>query len=189
MAPEAAKEDPRVARTRAAVLAAGTELLVEQGVNGITVDEIVHRTGIAKTTIYRHWRSKSELVVEIVARQAFDFPSPDTGDALDDLRICLRALSAALAERTHRVALLGVLELSARDQDAAAAHGAFVATQASALTAVYGRAVETGRIPAERDAREVLESLVGPIVLRGLFLGEALADDEIDRLIERAAKP
>lgn len=105
-------EDRLVARTRAAVLAAGKELLVERGVQGIAVEDITRRTGIAKTTIYRHWPSKAELVLAIVAEQAFTFPGPDTGDVLEDLRLCLSAFSRSLAEPSNRVALLGVLELS-----------------------------------------------------------------------------
>jgi AcrR family transcriptional regulator len=57
--------DPRVARTRAAVLNAGIDLLAERGYPGFTIDAIVARTGIAKTTIYRHWPSRDSLLTAV----------------------------------------------------------------------------------------------------------------------------
>src|SRR5262245_48555365 len=54
--------DPRVERTRAVVLATAGELLLEGGTSHVTVDAIVSRSGVAKTTIYRHWPSRLELL-------------------------------------------------------------------------------------------------------------------------------
>ena len=56
--------DPRVARSRAAVLAATVDLLGELGHAGTTVEAIAERSGVAKTTIYRHWPSRAPLLID-----------------------------------------------------------------------------------------------------------------------------
>ena len=42
-------------------------LLIAEGVPGFSIDEICRRSGIAKTTIYRHWPSVHDLLVDTVA--------------------------------------------------------------------------------------------------------------------------
>ena len=58
--------DPRIARTRAAVVRAATDLLVEGGPSAVTVDAIVARSGVAKSTIYRHWESRDEILLSVI---------------------------------------------------------------------------------------------------------------------------
>ncbi|MDO9175716.1 MAG: helix-turn-helix domain-containing protein, partial [Actinomycetota bacterium] len=53
-------------RSRACLLAAATELLVETGVRGVTVDAVAERSGVAKSTLYRHWGSVQELLVDVM---------------------------------------------------------------------------------------------------------------------------
>ena len=52
--------------SRQAVLDATADLVAEVGVERTTIDEIANRSGVAKTTIYRHFASKQVLVVEAV---------------------------------------------------------------------------------------------------------------------------
>ena len=68
--------DARVARSRAAVLAAATELLVEGGPAAVTVDAVSARSGVAKTTIYRHWDSRDDLLVSVLEDAAPVLPEP-----------------------------------------------------------------------------------------------------------------
>ena len=58
--------DPRVARSRAKLLAAATEILIETGPSSVTVDAVAERSGVAKSTLYRHWESRSALLVDVL---------------------------------------------------------------------------------------------------------------------------
>ena len=64
--------DPRVARSRAAVISAATELLVDAGPNAVTIDAIVARSGVAKSTIYRHWASRDDVLLDVMEVCAAD---------------------------------------------------------------------------------------------------------------------
>ncbi|MGE2737502.1 helix-turn-helix domain-containing protein [Mycolicibacterium vaccae] len=47
-------------------MAAAFDILTQSGVGGFSVDEVVRRSGVAKTTIYRHWPSREALVLDAV---------------------------------------------------------------------------------------------------------------------------
>ena len=67
MRPLARSADPRVVSTRARVLEATMDLLVELGIRRITMTAIVERSGVSKATFYRHWTSLEDVVYDAVA--------------------------------------------------------------------------------------------------------------------------
>src|SRR3954470_7765928 len=84
----------RSARVRAAVLSATLEVLVETGYDGLSVDAVAARAGVHKTTVYRRWPTKAELVAAAAAdRSEQPVPVPDTG-----------SLAGALAALGHSIA-------------------------------------------------------------------------------------
>lgn len=58
--------DPRVARSRTAVIAATLDLLAERGITATTIEAVAERSGVAKTTIYRQWDRQPELVLDAI---------------------------------------------------------------------------------------------------------------------------
>ncbi|WMT40947.1 TetR/AcrR family transcriptional regulator [Paenibacillus sp. D2_2] len=54
--------DPRVTRTRRLLMDALTELIVEEGVEAITVREIVRKAEVNRSTFYLHFRDKQNIV-------------------------------------------------------------------------------------------------------------------------------
>ena len=66
---------PRLVDADAAILAAARELLAERGWDGMTLGDVAARAGVAKTTLYRRWPGKAELVVDAMA-ELFDTLEP-----------------------------------------------------------------------------------------------------------------
>lgn len=58
--------DPRVVRTRAAVLEAATTLFLRSGYGGTSMDEIAETAGVSKRTLYNNYAHKEELFREVV---------------------------------------------------------------------------------------------------------------------------
>ena len=56
----------RTQTTQQAILDATRELLAEGGVRKLTVEGVAARAGVAKTTIYRRWRSRDELALAVL---------------------------------------------------------------------------------------------------------------------------
>ena len=62
------KLPPDVTDARERILRTAYELFRNHGVSGIGVDRIVAEAGVAKTSLYRHFRSKDDLVLEVLER-------------------------------------------------------------------------------------------------------------------------
>src|SRR5712664_544992 len=58
---------PRSAQANRAIIDAIVELLVDRGYREVTIEAVAARAGVAKTTIYRRWPSKAEMVVEAIS--------------------------------------------------------------------------------------------------------------------------
>jgi AcrR family transcriptional regulator len=87
----------RTAQVRARILAATVELIARDGVTGFRYEEVAERAGTHKTSVYRNWPDRDELVVEALARYAeHEVPFTNTGNLRDDLVEFLLTLAAGL---------------------------------------------------------------------------------------------
>ena len=68
------------------MMCAARAILAERGVDGLTVDEVADQSGVAKSTIYRHFGSVDELILAAVDELIPNNPAPDTGSFERDLR-------------------------------------------------------------------------------------------------------
>ena len=76
---------PRSEEARRKALAAAVDVIVDKGVGDLTIEEVALRSGVAKTTIYRHWPERASLIIDTV-RSCFEHVStPDTGSLRGDL--------------------------------------------------------------------------------------------------------
>src|SRR5580658_8039511 len=88
--PRAESLDPRVLVSRERVLTTTLDLLMEAGLDQLTIDEISRRSGVAKTTIYRHWANRSALVIDACSQMTDgEEAAPDTGSLEGDVRAIL----------------------------------------------------------------------------------------------------
>ncbi len=109
--------DPRIARTRTRVLEAAWDLLTEVGFEGVTVDLVSERSGVARSTLYRHWRTKEEVLRDAFAARADASEEPTAGiDGQATLVSYARAVAAGLTDVWGRAALS--LALTAQDDPA-----------------------------------------------------------------------
>src|SRR3954452_22001281 len=90
--------DPRIIRTRSSVLRAATDLLVDGGPSAVTMDAIVARSGVAKSTIYRHWQSRDDVLVDVFAECAPNLEAPAPEVAFEP---ALRSLMASIVGYFH----------------------------------------------------------------------------------------
>lgn len=139
----------------AAILDATLEVLAEVGAASMTMDMVAARAGAGKATIYRRWPSKTELVIDAVARmkrRQVDLERlPDTGTLRGDLLGLFKPLSLEEQERKLKI-MTGLASLLSQDQVLAeAANNAVVQPWADAHIALMRRAVERGEVAACAD--------------------------------------
>ena len=158
--------DPRVERSRTKLLAAATELLVEAGPQALTVDNVAERSGVAKSTLYRHWPSRTALMIDVFRA---NMPCTPAIDASLGFEPCLREYMRALAESIGdpewarmlpalfalRQQLPEVDDLTEADHD----------EKVAVIRSVLDRGVAEGLIPAGLDPKAVALTLVGPMMM------------------------
>lgn len=170
MAEETAERAParrpggRNARVRARILAATTELVARDGIAGFRYEEVAERAGVHKTSVYRNWPDREELVVEAVLRYAEDLASvTDTGDLHRDLVDFLVALAGGL-ESPFGQTLEQALQHAGQAPAVQQAVGRILDQRVAAMRRRVDSAVEKGDLPPV-DSAFLGEMLSGPVHL------------------------
>ena len=102
---------PRSAQAHKAIIDATLELLAEEGYQGLSIEEVAARAGVGKTTIYRRWASKEELVMEAIRQVQIDVPVMDTGNFRNDLAALLKTVYQGFMAHPYPYPFLGKLVL------------------------------------------------------------------------------
>lgn len=178
----AASVDGRVRRSRSRVLTTAFELLSESGVGGFTVDEVSRRSGVAKTTIYRHWPSREALVLDAASRISAEQEVPDTGSLEGDVTAILANLGYLLSTARWSSVVPSIVDVAERDPEFAGVHAAIQRGHAVALRQVIERAAGRGEISAAADRPAMISALMGPLYYRRWFSREPI-DDQFVRAI------
>jgi AcrR family transcriptional regulator len=173
----------RSLRTREAILDVTLELLRDRGFAGTSIDAIAAEAGVSKATIYGQWRSKSEIVVDLLSRFTDEaILTSDTGDLRTDLSNALRGL-VDLAEQIRGV-VPSVIAEAFRDPVLADAFERFVGKWRRNERELVRRSIARGLVPPDLDEEIAADLVASTIYFRILVPGSAPIDDLPERLID-----
>lgn len=159
------------------MLTAATELLVECGLRGVTVDAVAERSGVAKSTLYRHWPSMNELMIDVVRANVPEQEPVDLSGGFEPaLRSWMHASIVALSAPDWARTLPALLELRTHSIEMAEVLAADMQTTLAVVASILDLGVAEGRVPAGLDPHHVTRTLVGPLVLASLAGDEDLAE-------------
>jgi AcrR family transcriptional regulator len=159
-------------------------LLVEQGVQGFTVDEVARRSGVAKTTIYRHWPSAQSLLVDTVACQIEALPTPNTGSLRSDLRALYDQILPTADIPARRRMMVGLVQAADDDPDLREALLAMMHQRSQPLHNVLELAQLRGEIPGDVDLALAADVVEGPLIFRFMLRGEPPEAAHLDALLD-----
>lgn len=167
------------------MLAAAADLVLIDGVHGFSIDEVARRSGVAKTTIYRHFPTRNELLIAAIDAATAVPKVPDTGSLRRDLLEFLAEILPIFADATLRAATFDVIAAAIRDPELRQIYMSMMGARLGALQSIYRRAVERGEIPATVDYQTAFEVIEGPFIVRAMTRPEGLADIDLDALVDR----
>ena len=175
--------DPRVARSRIAIIDATTALLLEGGIDNLSVDSIAERAGVSKATIYRHWPTRQHLITDALSAMKRSVEPPDTGALRTDLLTLLRGVAEHLGTPAGSVycTLSGAAE---HDAELAELRRDFAAERGNAMRTILARGMERGELPADADIELLLGRLVGPLFYMRMARGELAPDHWPEALVD-----
>lgn len=180
-----AKSNRRVERSRQAVLTTAFELLSEGGVASFSVDEVVRRSGVAKTTIYRHWPTREALVIDACSRMIAEQETPDTGSLEGDVTAILMEIARLLPTENWSFVLPSIIDTAERNPEFAEIHSRIQRGHAAPLREVLQRAAGRGELSAHADVSTIVAALLGPLFYRRWFSREPIDDQFVKAIIKR----
>jgi len=162
-------------------------LLAEVGYDRLTMDAVAARARAAKTTIYRRWPGKAELVVDALTSLKGAPEIPDTGSLRQDLRALAESIASAESRFGAQVTI-GMVSALARDAELRRVfREKFIAPRMAGFRTVFERAVARGEMPAGHDL-DLLARLfpalgLQQIVTSGELPGTRLACQIMDEVV------
>lgn len=149
------------------VLEATAELLAENGYGALTIEGVAKRANVAKSTVYRWWKSKPALVMDAYAHEtATHVPEPDTGTLTGDLTAFVTDLYRIGRDPVRTKALTGLMAEAQLAPDFAEPFRDWVATRREIVANLLTRAASRGELPAGIDLDHAVDLIFGPFWYR-----------------------
>jgi AcrR family transcriptional regulator len=180
---------PRSAEADRAILGACRAALVELGWGKLTMGDVATRAGVAKTTLYRRWANKNELVVDAVAVLFDQLELPDRGELRADVEGVVLQFAGLLERPETKTALMAVIAESTHDGPLRdRIRSAIVDRQKRLVLLGRERAQARGELPADirgpegeaaaaRSVDLIFDVIAGAVVHRALVSGEPVDAD------------
>lgn len=169
---------------RAAVFAE----LAAVGYGRMSIEGVARRAGVGKTAVYRRWRSKLEMVIDVVSAIAVaGVPVPDTGSLRGDVRAMLGITASALRHPLAAQIVPDLLAEAARNAELARTlETALRETQRGISAVLVDNAVGRGELPAGTDPELAFDMVIGPLYWRLAVVRAPVDKRYLDRLAAAA---
>lgn len=179
-APKLVRGEPIVAR----VLEATIEELATSGYAGLALERVATRAGVNRTTIFRRWPTKAELVRAAMQRVtgalSFDW---DTGSLRGDLKVLIERAG----ETMLGPGMLGFLQLmlGAREEpELLELAGEAESAKLAAVLAFFVRAELRGELRPDLDKQLFLDSLMGLLIVKLVYHRQQVTPEFVERLLD-----
>lgn len=174
-------------RRKQCILDAVITALEDYEYSKLTIEEIAARAGVGKSTIYRWWKHKSDLVFEAFKQETASVFELDYAQSLEfNLKQQLLKLSHALNRPIGR-ALLVVL--SEHRQAAGEFFSQYLLPRREATRKLIQLAIQNGEIHADYPFELMLDTLYAPIHYQMIFFNHQPDDAYIQALLDMVLQP
>ncbi|GAA2851721.1 TetR/AcrR family transcriptional regulator [Streptosporangium fragile] len=157
---------PRSARAEKAIIEATLDLIGESsGIADLSIEAIAARAGVGKTTIYRRWSNKEDLLVDALAALKSPLPPPRGVSVREDLIAYLRVFQHdACDARSRCVMNIAMNEVERHPRLVERIRQAAIEPRRAALTALLRRGVATGELRADLDIPIAMATITGTMM-------------------------
>ncbi|KAA0023170.1 TetR/AcrR family transcriptional regulator [Antrihabitans cavernicola] len=159
--------------------------MAERGRHGAGIQAVAARSGVAKSTIYRRWSSRDELIVDALAELFAVGETTLPDDPRAQLRVALRQLHEQWSDDRFRRIMRRV---AADGSEAPGEYRRFrdqlVSRRRTLLLEILGRCVAAGLIRAETDLGWAADLLVAPVIVAAMTHRNDVTDEQLDFSLE-----
>lgn len=182
-------DDPRVERTRAAVIDAASELLMTDGPSAITHANVAAAAEVSRTTVYTHWPTRGDLLRATIDSIRNHKPRIEalTGELRADLATLFEPLVADLLDDQRAAAIATMMQRALFDPEVVSVRNEFLDEFTGVVAGVIADAVRSGELRADTDVARAISSMLGSVLFRRFMSSEAfdarVVDDVLDDFI------
>lgn len=161
---------PRSPQAEQAILQATVELLGEVGFETMNMDAIASRAGVGKTTIYRRYANKEELVADAIERIREEITIPNTGHLEHDIDLLIEnAAQSTLSPLGRQTIALIISSAASNPKFAEIYWEKYLQPRREAFRTVLERAKQRQEIPQDLDPLLVFDTMSGIMLYALLF--------------------
>lgn len=175
---------PRSEEARRKVLGAASDLMAERGVASLTIDDVAARSGVAKTTIYRHWPERNSLIIDAVNAHLEHVGTPDTGTMRGDLETFFGGMIRSDLSGTVGLIIPCIIEAAGRDPEMAVLLERIGAERERVIKVMVGRSIDRGELRTDLDIETLVGVVVGPIVFQKMVRRRPLTPEYIAAVLD-----
>lgn len=161
---------PRSVKSHQAMLKATLELLAEVGYQSMSIEAIASRAGVGKTTIYRRYNSKEELVADAIESLREEVLIPDTGSLWGDIDLLIENAAKITLSPLGRQTVALIISTASSSQTFAEVYATkYLKPRRQAFSIVLERAKIRNEIPADIDSDLVFDLISGVMLYAQVF--------------------
>jgi AcrR family transcriptional regulator len=176
--------DPRTIRSRKAVLDASLTLMVERGIHALNIDGIAEHSGVAKTTIYRHWSSREAIILDALSSLITPETQGPTGTPVEQIQTLAWRFAEKIGTPPWSVLFPDLIALARRSERMRSVYEDFMRLRRQPVAEAIARAITADDIDADADVVALM--ILGAITYRQLVL-LAPPDERFVRQVVSAA--
>jgi AcrR family transcriptional regulator len=176
-------------KAHGAILEAAAGLLLEHGLDAVSMDAVAMRAGVSKATIYRWWPTKESLALDAMyTHWMAAVPAPaDTGNLHGDLIELLTPWARLVSERPYARVITALLAEARVDPAFAAEYQRrVIEPRRTRAREIFARAAARGETRPDLDVEVALDLIYGPIYLRLLHDHAPVTDTFVRSVIDHA---
>ena len=179
---------PRSESARNKLVAATAEILASQGVGALTAEEVARRSGVAKTTLYRHFGTTDALVFATVQANVAALEPPDTGTLRGDLfEIHRTYLEVANAQQSRELFVWMVARAIEDPANRELFRQVRVQPRGPTVLALQ-RAIARGELAPDLDVDLAMHVIQGPLISMRIVDDRDVGDEELEQLLGMTMK-
>ena len=176
---------PRSERADRAIIDAALSVFAESGTEGLCIERVAARAGVGKSTIYRRWPGKEDLLLDAIGALQKPLPEPAGESVREDLVTILGAMRDSVADprRAREFALL--LGEGAKYPRLMARYvETMLEPRREVIRSVLRRGVAAGELRPDADIDVALFMLTGAVLARGKYDPGSFPPGYVERVVD-----
>ena len=177
---------PRDPRLDEAVLKAAEDVFIKRGYRKASLIEVARTAGVGTPAIYRRWRTKADLAIDLIVRLAQPDPIPHSRSIRRDLGEFVRArIQLFDSPLFHQVLLPVSADAEGEPRLARQIRQRFIEYRQPAVEARIHKAIESGQLRRDTDPARLIDLLMGTIIMPLLFSQDLPEQSDAQKIVDQ----